>query len=222
MNDSQKIEELLHYFRMEQKDFAEKCGLVTSNFSQIKAGKCRISKRLSEKILKAFPEVNKTWLATGEGEMLVNKTTNKEKETEKEIQKEPYSVPLIPIDAVAGFGGEDIEGGRYEDCEKYAVPEFEVAKAEFVIRVSGSSMYPKYSNGDILACRKIYDILFFQWGKVYVIDSSQGMLVKRVFKCDNEDYITLVSDNSERYPPFDIPKSDVRSLSIVLGVIRME
>jgi len=72
MNDSQKIEELLHHFRMEQKDFAEKCGLVTSNFSQIKAGKCGISKRLSEKILTAFPEVNKTWLATGEGEMIKN------------------------------------------------------------------------------------------------------------------------------------------------------
>lgn len=91
-----------------------------------------------------------------------------------------------------------------------------------MIRVSGSSMYPKYSNGDILACRRVHDILFFQWGKVYVIDSSQGALVKRVFKDESQDNILLVSDNMEKYPPFSFPKSDIRSLSIVLGVIRLE
>ena len=91
-----------------------------------------------------------------------------------------------------------------------------------MIRVSGSSMYPKYSNGDILACRRVHDVLFFQWGKIYVIDSSQGPLVKRVFQDEDPDRILLVSDNKEHYPPFSIPKSDIRSLSIVLGVIRLE
>ena len=57
---------------------------------------------------------------------------------------------------------------------------------------------------------------------MYVIDSSQGCLVKRVFESKNEGYITLVSDNEERYKPFDIPRDDIRSLSIVLGVIRVE
>jgi len=83
-------------------------------------------------------------------------------------------------------------------------------------------MYPKYSNGDVLACKKITDILFFQWGKVYVIDSSQGILVKRIFEHTDNDYVLLISDNKEKYPPFAMPKSDIRSLSIVLGVIRME
>jgi phage repressor protein C with HTH and peptisase S24 domain len=84
-------------------------------------------------------------------------------------------------------------------------------------------MYPKYSNGDILACKKVHEVLFFQWGRVYVVDSSQGALVKRIFEDkDNPDNILLVSENKEHYPPFSIPKSDIRSLSIVLGVIRME
>ena len=83
-------------------------------------------------------------------------------------------------------------------------------------------MYSKCSSGDILACKKVNDILFFQWGKVYVIDSSQGQLVKRICEHENPDMLQLVSDNKEKYPPFPIPKSDIRSLSIVLGVIRME
>jgi len=85
-------------------------------------------------------------------------------------------------------------------------------------------MYPKYSSGDILACKKIprEDITFFQWGKVYVIDSAQGQLIKRVFEHEDGERIMLVSDNAEKYKPFPIQKSDIRILSIVLGVLRME
>lgn len=132
-------------------------------------------------------------------------------------------IPLIPIEALAGLPSVDNMGVTFLDCEHYIVPDFINKGAEYLIRVSGSSMYPKYSNGDILACRRIADILFFQWGKIYVIDSSQGALVKRIFEdTNNPDYIILVSDNKDKYPPFSFPKSDIRSLSIVIGVIRLE
>ncbi len=131
--------------------------------------------------------------------------------------------PLIPIDAVAGFGTGDNEGIAYEQCDHYIVPDFDKRGMDFLIRVSGSSMYPKYSNGDVLACKKVYEITFFQWGKVYVIDSNQGALVKRIFEDkDNPDNVLCVSDNKQNYPPFSMPKKDIRSLSIVLGVVRME
>ena len=70
MNDSQKIEELLHHFRMKAKEFAEKCGFDSETISGIKRGKHKISLKVATKILNAFPEVNKVWLTTGEGEML--------------------------------------------------------------------------------------------------------------------------------------------------------
>ena len=55
MNDSQKIEELLHHFRMEQKDFAEKCGFEAGIISNIKREKSGISKKVFDKIVNAFP-----------------------------------------------------------------------------------------------------------------------------------------------------------------------
>lgn len=132
-------------------------------------------------------------------------------------------IPLIPLEAIAGYVlGVDNEGVNHRNCEYYIVPEFERIGAEFVIRVSGDSMYPKYSNCDILACKKIKDILFFQWGKPYVLDTSQGVLVKRIFEHENPEYVICTSDNRENYPPFPFPKEDIRSLSIVLGVIRLE
>jgi len=75
MNDSKKIEELLHHFRMKQKDFAEKCDFESDIISSIKRDKCKISLKVATKILKAFPEVNRSWLLDGEGEM-IKKTVN--------------------------------------------------------------------------------------------------------------------------------------------------
>lgn len=170
------------------------------------------------KIIATYPDINLEWLLTGKGEMLKDKIPDKQKEDITYT-----TLPLIPIEAIAGVPAGDFQSVRFSDCEQYRIPDFEAKGAEFLIRVSGSSMYPKYSNGDILACKKIDQILFIQWGKVYVVDSSQGSLVKRLFEDkENKDNLICVSDNKENYPPFSIPKSDIRSLSIVIGVIRLE
>jgi plasmid maintenance system antidote protein VapI len=209
MNDKDKIEALLKHFELNVNEFSEKLGLQSPNtIYYVQRERNGISSKLATKILNTFPEISSDWLISGNGKMLKHNN---------EQTKKYISVPLIPVETIADFSG------IYENCEQYAVPEFEQSGCEFVIRVSGSSMYPKYSNGDILACKKILGILFFQWGKTYVINSSQGVLVKQIFEDkENPDNIMLVSDNKENFPPFSMPKSDIRSLSIVLGVIRME
>jgi transcriptional regulator with XRE-family HTH domain len=131
-------------------------------------------------------------------------------------------IPLIPIDAVAGFAKGDGVAMEYDIAERYLVPEFSVRGVKYLIRVSGSSMYPKYSNGDILACRPVTDLSFFQWGKVYVLDTDQGALVKRLFEGKDDAFIECRSDNKEHYPAFQIPKTSIRSISIVVGVIRLD
>ena len=60
-------------------------------------------------------------------------------------------------------------------------------------------------------------------GKIYVIDSSQGVLVKRVMRIEgDDDNVLLVSENKDEYQPFKFPVSDIRSLAIVVGLIRAE
>jgi phage repressor protein C with HTH and peptisase S24 domain len=133
-------------------------------------------------------------------------------------EKEPKGIPLIPVEAIAGYGEGDSSVLEHE-LTYYYVPEFK--EAHFLIRVRGSSMYPKYNSGDILACKYIKNPLFIQWNKVYILDTSQGAMLKRLFPTPSEDIIELRSDNIE-YPPFTIPKSDIRSMAIVVGVIRVE
>lgn len=173
--------------------------------------------------------VDSSWLLTGEGAMLQETENNNaptSKHTVEIAHQVPHGssegIPLIPLDAVAGFPAESGGGVRLEDCERYVIPEFENKGANFLIRVSGDSMVPLYYSGDLLACRKITDIRFFQWGTVYVLETSQGVLVKRVQESvDHADSILCVSENSSVHHPFLLPRDDIRSLSIIVGLVRL-
>lgn len=215
-NIKDRILKVAETYKVSKERFFEELDISYGNFKG-SAKKTPINSLFLENLLTKYPELSAEWLVTGRGPMLRNDTPVAQRTTELGA-----GIPLIPIEAIAGIpAGEDI-GIRFIDCTRYVIPEFANLNVEYMVRVSGSSMYPKYSNGDVLACRRIHDVLFFQWGKIYVIDSSQGPLVKRVFQDEDPERILLVSDNKEHYPPFSIPKSDIRSLSIVLGVIRLE
>ena len=219
MDDINKrlVSVLDYFFNGNVSEMARKTNVPQPTLNNIVAN--RLSKPSAEnlsRIANSIELLNSGWLLTGEGEMLRTPTADTAANTPQK------ALPLIPFEAIAGYLSTDNEGVRLEDCERYVIPEFDRRGAEFIIRVSGSSMYPKYSNGDLLGCKKIENILFFQWGKIYVLDTSQGALVKRVYEHENKDFVMLVSDNKKVYPPFPIPKSDIRSLSIVVGVIRLE
>lgn len=192
-----------------------------------------ISSLWVSKIIETFPEIDPKWLLTGEGTMLSPSSAASNSITPSKSspsiptahhapQGSKTGIPLIPLDAVAGFPAESGGGVRLEDCERYVIPEFENKGANFLIRVSGDSMVPLYYSGDLLACRKITDIRFFQWGTVYVLETSQGVLVKRVQEsADHADSILCVSENSSVHHPFLLPRDDIRSLSIIVGLVRL-
>ena len=226
MTKKERLEAIIaHYGDGKPSQFAKSLGVAPST----------ISSWLSrdtfdyELLFAKCENINSAWLLTGEGDMLLSSSGNNQGSTKDEPRtNQPTTclaqagIPLIPVDAVAGFNGIDSPTIQIHDCQRYLVPEFQQLNAEFMIRVSGSSMYPKYSSGDILACKKLYSPAFIQWGKIYVIDSAQGAMVKRLFPCDeNQDSVICKSDNPN-YPPFELPKTEIRSLSIVLGSIRFE
>ena len=76
--------------------------------------------------------------------------------------------------------------------------------------------------GDIVACKRVpMSDLFFQWNKVYVIDTTQGPLIKRIKPGGDNEHVLIVSDN-EKYDPFELPYPTIRSVALVIGVIRLE
>jgi phage repressor protein C with HTH and peptisase S24 domain len=145
--------------------------------------------------------------------------TEQENRAVKIPEQSLEGIPLIPIDAMAGVGKGEFQIMEYE-CERYVVPMFR--GAEFLIQVKGSSMIPKYNSGDVVACKKLpLNDIFFQWNKVYVLDTVQGALVKRIKKGSDNDHILIVSDN-EQYEAFELHKNQINGVALVIGVIRLE
>ena len=170
-----------------------------------------------DKIFANCEGVSAEWLISGQGEMI--KTIEKSAIIRKYAE---YSdgIPLYNAEASAGFGSFDEMLKDENLMGKYHVPEFKYV--DFMMYVKGNSMYPKYNNKDIIACKKITDSHFIQWNKPHVIATvEQGFLVKRLQESERENCILAVSDNAT-YPPFNIPKDEILGIALVIGVIRME
>lgn len=184
----------------------KQCGFTKNTLTKDTAG---INSTTLLRIVDKYPDLNLDWIIMGRGPMVV-KGEKKSDEQKK--------LPLIPFEAVAGPGTPVYEDERVESY--YSVSEFQ--NCDFLIRVKGDSMAPHFVGGDLLACRKVTDVLFLQWNRCYVIYSrSQGCMVKRVQPSEKEGCIKCVSDNKD-YPPFDVPMEDIVSVALVNGSISLE
>lgn len=219
---SDRVKQLIDYERISVMGFEKKINAGNNSIGTAIKRKSNLSGDILSKILSVYDHVNPKWLLIGKGEMLIEKSSivSEPALASCGIKNKRKQIPLIPLDAMAGFGVGDMQVMPYE-TNKYAVPEFEDLNVEFMIRVKGSSMHPKYNSGDIVACKKLPLDTFFQWNKVYVLDTTQGALIKRICESTEENSILCVSDNV-KFPPFDLHRSHIHSLAVVLGVIRLE
>lgn len=127
------------------------------------------------------------------------------------------SIPFIPIDTIISLTLEEIQN---HDGARFVIPVLN--DADFVTNVRGLSMAPKCNNGDFVACKLILGKpVVFQWNKIYLINTTQGALVKRVRRGRNDDVVLIVSDNAE-YEPFELNRTDIKDAAIVLAVLHME
>lgn len=184
------------------REFEDKCGLSHAGLSAI--GKQGPTLSYLAKIADAIPELDMNWLVAGD--------------VAEEGKKDLPTIPLLPFSAVAGSLSENTPIDATMAIERYVIPEFTARGADCAIRVDGDSMYPRYSNGEILAIRVVHDPTFFQWGKVYVLSTNQGCVIKRLFPDpENPDGIICHSENTENYPDYKITKQDIFGVAIVVG-----
>jgi phage repressor protein C with HTH and peptisase S24 domain len=161
-----------------------------------------------EKIIIKYPSLNLDWLFTGNGDMSLDE------ERQDVLIK---TLPRIPYDAAAGSLTDMVEGVTEYGCERIPVISA-FPKYDFTIRVTGRSMEPYYFSGDEVACLRINESQFIQWGRVHVLDTTQGVVIKRIY--ENGDSIRCASFNPE-YPDFNVPKEEIRSYNLVVGALRL-
>lgn len=175
-----------------------------------------------EAIAENYPQYSTQWLLTGVGDMLnsnektsiahtvpqVNRTIHNETDIETR--------PRIPFEAAAGSLSLVIGSVHQNDCEHIPViPTF--PRYDFTIVTRGDSMLPDFHSGDELACAFVKESSFIQWGRVHVLDTAQGIVLKKIF--DGKKNIVCKSINKE-YPDFEVPKDEIYHIAIVVGLIR--
>ena len=215
------IKERVLYFienQGEKKEtFFEDLGMSYANFKGVQKKSALGSDKI-DKILSKYPDLNLEWLFSGKGEMLKSEPTKTETSKEESVK----GIPLVNATAIGGYGNNVFSFEERDVKDYYVIPKFKHKQVDFMIEVEGSSMYPKYNSGDVVACRIIKERNFIQWNKTHVIATrEQGIIIKRIKPSDAPNSLLMVSDN-ESYDPFNVPEEEIEGLAIVVGVIRLE
>lgn len=194
-------------------DFFKKTGLNYSNYTgRSKEG--NLNSDALGKILLSYPNVNLEWMIGGEGEMVRNNVVESSNDKLSSLGKQ---IPLLPVNAHGGYLDEFIAQVASADCETMLSP---IADVDFGITVVGDSMEPKYPSGAKVLIKKINEKAFIEWGKVFVLDTVNGVVVKQLKPSVKDGYIQCSSLN-ENYPPFEIALQDVFGVYKVMMVLSM-
>ena len=211
---AKRLNEAYEYLRNEgkvhtKKELATKMGVSYANVSSAMKGDARyLTNNFLVKFNNAFGCVfDFDWLNAGCGNM-VSTPAKGEAPT-------PYEAYLLPLSAMGGsLSGFAANGVTLSNCEKIVSP---IENVDFAITVYGESMFPKYPSGARLLIKKIDPNIFIDWGKSYVLDTSNGVIVKEVHASEQEGFITCHSINPDpKFKPFDVPLSEVYGMYRVL------
>lgn len=113
---------------------------------------------------------------------------------------EDITVVLLPWEAKGGAIGDFVDGIQRFHCERIISP---IRGADYAIQVNGDSMSPEYPSGSVVLIKEVNEAIFIEWGKVYVLDTPNGAIMKKVRKTDDPEVIECVSINPA-YQPFTL------------------
>jgi SOS-response transcriptional repressor LexA len=122
--------------------------------------------------------------------------------------------PRILNYAMAGHLSDELE-----EIKEYAPVNPLMPDYDCTIIIRGDSMEPTYQSGDEIALRDVTKTGFIQWGAPHVMDTTQGIVLKRLY--DDPKGIKCVSDN-KMYEPFVVPKSEVYHIYRIVGFVRVQ
>ena len=129
----------------------------------------------------------------------------------------PSSVLVIPYGARGGTIGDFVDGVHDYDCEKITSP---IKGADYAMEVTGDSMSPEYPSGSRVLIKKVNPV-FLEWNEVYVLDTPNGAVIKRIRKTEDPDVVECVSINPA-YQSYTIPREFVRGWYRVLMVMSLK
>lgn len=119
------------------------------------------------------------------------------------------NITLVPNRALAGYALEHQQDEFMEELPKFSVPNLEGDLVAF--EISGDSMMPTITNGDIVVCEPVERGISLRDNHVYVV-VTDVVVAKRIQQSRESDSMLLISDNSDVYKPYPVDLDEVRQV----------
>ena len=205
----QRLIQYIKFKKLSQKRFEETVGLSNGYLNSLRhaPGADKL-----QRILDAFPDINRTWLLTGEGEML------------------SASSSVTSVDGSPFYGDLPVSAGKvvqYPDIlTQLPTGSIDIPQArgaEFFFPVIGMSMRPTIEEGEIIGVTHIDRFETTNADRVYMIVTRDNeRMIKRILHYDREaGRVTLGSDNPS-YPNSELEVDMILDVYKVVFHMRVE
>ncbi len=171
-----------------------------------------ITGRTCEAILSRYPELNRVWLMSGEGEMIIS----------DDYDSSPSYPVVEDIAAECGQAEGIFDASSFSNFSRMKIPGVP-RDTEFFIRATGYSMvdndHPEMSipPGSLIGISKMKGGI--RWGETYAIATPDGIMIKRILPDNDKNKILCVSYNSTDYPPFTLSRTEIRDIARITCVV---
>ena len=187
-------------------EFYKKSGVTRGVLNQNNG----ISEENIARFLAYAPDVNVEWLITGRGSMMGN--------NEKELTTQNINdgAPYYDVDFIGGF--DEVFNDQTVNPE-LSITNGICPRAQLWCNITGHSMEPTISNGDIIALRQcsVQDI---QYGEIYAVVMDSFRTVKMLRRSDTPGMIRFVPVNTADFDPQDFPVKRILKIYEVVGCLR--
>lgn len=122
------------------------------------------------------------------------------------------NISMVPGRAMAGYAMEYQDKDFLGGFQKFSIPGLEGELVAF--EISGDSMMPTVTNGDIVVCEPLERGEPLRDNQVYVIvtDVVVAKRIQQVKEGDRIPQLLLISDNSTVYKPYEVDLEEIRQI----------
>ncbi|GAA0870975.1 hypothetical protein GCM10009117_01200 [Gangjinia marincola] len=199
-----RLKKLRENYQFSQKEIAHKLDITQGAYSLIEKGQNSLTTERLMQLCKIY-DVTPDHILISENNFVRLNTTN-------------GFVPLIKVDARAGFIENRDNYTWLETQEMFKIPGFEPAEGQMLFEVEGDSMMPTLLNGDILITQENTNLSNILDGSIVVVVTEDAVYTKRLKKDLNNDAVILISDNS-KYDNQTMTVNKIQRILVVRGKI---
>lgn len=216
--EKDRLRQIREALGLNQSEMAKKIGKTQKAWSTYETGENKISPAVYLKLGELG--FNIEWLKTGEGSLYLNDNLPIIK-TPAEARKKGL-IPYYDIDVSAHIAQIFTDTNHANPAYWLDIPHFKGATA---CRVSGDSMAPEISSGDMILVKKINNPDVILWGEIYLIvtDETANNLctIKKLYEGKSPDTFVLRSINPEYSGDTIILKQSIITIAHVIGCVKI-